>query len=146
MAKPSIWSYLKAAFNARPFGMFVAPNWVGVAAFGLLGLTNPGFWLIGAGVELTYLFSLATNGRFQRAINARQGSGADLEWKQKEDALIGRLSDTDQARYVAFGARCRTILDLLGQHDPSGAAAQTQEKIWVVSCGSISGSSSPGGP
>jgi hypothetical protein len=135
-SKPSLGTYLKAAFNARPFGMFVAPNWIGLAAFALLGLANPGFWLIGAGVELTYLFSLATNGRFQRAINARQASGTDLEWKQRQDALIGRLSDTDQARYVAFAARCRTILDLLQQHDITGAAAQTQGEnlgrlMWV---------------
>ena len=124
--KPSFLSYLKAAFNARPFGMFVAPNWVGIAAFGFLGLTNPGFWLIGAGLELTYLFGLATNQRFQRAINSRQNSGTDLEWKQRQDALIARLSDTDQARYVAFAARCRTILDLFQQHDPSGASVETQ--------------------
>ena len=38
MAKRSFWSYLKAAFNARPFGMFIAPNWIGLAGFGLLGL------------------------------------------------------------------------------------------------------------
>lgn len=124
--KPSLWSYLKAAFNARPFGMFVAPNWVGLAAFGILGLANPGFWLIGAGAELTYLFGLATNSRFQRAIDSRQRSGTDREWRERQDALIARLSDTDQARYVAFAARCRTILDLFQQHDPSGASVATQ--------------------
>lgn len=128
MPKPSLFSYIKAAFNARPFGMFVAPNWVGIAAFGLLGVVNPGFWLIGAGAEFAYLFGLATNPRFQRAINARQNSGTDLEWKQKQDALIARLADTDQARYVAFAARCRTILDLFQQHDPSGASAETQSE------------------
>ena len=47
-----LFDYVRAAFNARPFGMFVAPNWVGVAAFGLLGFLNPGFWLLGAGLEL----------------------------------------------------------------------------------------------
>jgi len=124
--KPSLWSYLKAAFNARPFGMFVAPNWVGLAAFGILGLANPGFWLIGAGAELTYLFGLATNRRFQRAIDSRQRSGTDREWRERQDALIARLSDTDQARYVAFAARCRTILDLFQQHDPSGASVEAQ--------------------
>ncbi len=124
--RPSLGSYLRAAFSARPFGMFVAPNWVALAAFGLLGLTNPGFWLIGAGAELAYLFGLATNRRFQRAIDARRTGGTDQEWKQRLDALIARLSDTDQARYVAFAARCRTILDLLRQHDPSGSSAEVQ--------------------
>ncbi len=73
--KSNFWTYLKAAFNARPFGMFVAPNWIGLAAIGLLGLTNPGFWLVGAGVELAYLLGLATNPRFQRAIAARASAG-----------------------------------------------------------------------
>ena len=124
--KATLGAYLKAAFNARPFGMFVAPNWVGLAAFGLLGLANPGFWLIGAGVELAYLFSLATNGRFQRAIDSRRSGSSEQEWKQRQEALIARLSDTDQARYVAFAARCRTILDLLQQHDPTGSGAEVQ--------------------
>ena len=64
--KTGFMDYLAAAFNARPIGMFVAPNWVGLAAFGLLGLTNPGFWVLGAGLELGYLLTLATNPRFQR--------------------------------------------------------------------------------
>ncbi len=127
-SRPSFGTYLPAAFNARPFGMFVAPNWVGIAAFGLLGLTNPGFWLIGAGVEVAYLLGLASNGRFQRAIDARRGGTGDEEWKARQDALLARLSDTDQARYVAFAARCRTILDLLQQHDPSGAGVEVQSE------------------
>ena len=31
------FDYVGAAFNARPFGMFVPPNWIGLGAFGLLG-------------------------------------------------------------------------------------------------------------
>lgn len=122
----SFGGYLKAAFNARPFGMFIAPNWIGLAAFGLLGLSNPGFWLIGAGVELAYLFGLATNGRFQRAVGARATAGNDQEWKNRLDQMVRRLADTDQARYVAFVARCRAILDQFQQQDPSGATAAVQ--------------------
>jgi hypothetical protein len=124
--KPTFGSYLKAAFNARPFGMFIAPNWIGLAAFGLLGLTNPGFWLIGAGAELAYLLGLATNRRFQRAILAQKSEGSAKEWQQKLDGMVRRLSDTDQARYVAFVSRCRTILDQFAQHDPSGSGAAVQ--------------------
>ncbi len=122
----SFGSYLKAAFNARPFGMFVAPNWIGLAAFGLLGLSNPGFWLIGAGVELAYLFGLATNPRFQRVVSSGASAGTEQEWKAKLDAMVRRLSDTDQARYVAFVARCRAILDQFQQQDSSGASSAVQ--------------------
>ncbi len=134
--KSSFWTYLKAAFNARPFGMFVAPNWIGLVAFGLLGLTNPGFWLVGAGVELTYLLGLTTNGRFQRAVSARASAPTEQLWKARVDGMVRRLSDTDQARYVAFTARCRSILDQFAQQDPSGTASDVQSEnlsklIWV---------------
>jgi len=44
-------SYFAAAFNARPFGMPIPPNWFAVAAFALLGaFVNPGLWLVGAGL------------------------------------------------------------------------------------------------
>jgi hypothetical protein len=122
----SFGSYLKAAFNARPFGMFIAPNWIGLAGVGLLGFLNPGFWLIGAGVELAYLFGLATNTRFQRAISSGASAGTEKEWKEKMDAMVRRLSDNDQARYVAFVARCRAILDQFQQQDPSGSSSTVQ--------------------
>ena len=136
MAKRSFWSYLKAAFTARPFGMFIAPNWIGLAGFGLLGLTNPGFWLLGAGAELAYLLALVTNGRFQRVVDRRSTAGEEDEWKGRMEAMVRRLSDTDQARYVAFVSRCRTILDQLTQQDPSGSAAKVHGEnlsklIWV---------------
>lgn len=136
MAKRSFWSYLKAAFNARPFGMFIAPNWIGLAGFGLLGLTNPGFWLLGARAELAYLLALVTNGRFQRVVDRRSTAGEEDEWKGRMEAMVRRLSDTDQARYVAFVSRCRTILDQLTQQDPSGSAAKVHGEnlsklIWV---------------
>lgn len=125
-SKPSFWKCLVAAFSARPFGMFVPPNWIALSAIGLLGLQNPGFWLIGAGVELAYLFSLATNRRFQDWVARRGSAGSEKAFQEKQDALIARLSDTDQARYVAFVSRCRTILDQFNQLDSSGAAAQVQ--------------------
>lgn len=124
--KRSLWTYIKAAFNARPFGMFVAPNWVGLAVVGFLGLTNPGFWLLGAGAELTYLLGLATNRRFQQAMDRQGMAGSEQEWKRRQDALIARLTDTDQARYVAFVSRCRQILDQLTLYDSSGSAAEVQ--------------------
>ena len=91
--KTGFLDYLTAAFSARPIGMFVAPNWVGLAAFGLLGLTNPGFWVLGAGLELGYLLTLATNPRFQRVVSSRPLSAARAEWNVRIRSLIGRLDD-----------------------------------------------------
>ena len=113
--KLSFWKYIKAAFNARPFGMLIPPNWIGLALFGLLGLMNPGFWVIGAGLELGYLGVLVTNGRFQRAIQARQSAASENQWGGKVEELVGRLNESDQRRYVALLARCRSILEQQGQ-------------------------------
>ena len=111
-AKTGFLDYVRAAFNARPFGMFVAPNWVGLGAFGLLGLMNPGFWVLGAGLELGYLLTLSTNPRFQRAISSKPLSAARSEWNDRIQRLTGQLNDEDQGRYAALAERCRSIIDL----------------------------------
>ncbi len=115
MKKLRFWHYLKAAFNARPFGMLVPPNWIGLALFGLLGLMNPGFWVIGAGLELGYLGVLITSGRFQRAVAARHNSATTDQWGGRVEELVGQLSEADQRKYVALLARCRSILEQQGQ-------------------------------
>lgn len=125
--KPGFLDYVTAAFNARPFGMFVAPNWVGVAAFGLLGLTNPGFWVLGAGLELGYLLTLATNARFQRLISSRPQSVARREWNERIARLTTRLGRPDRARYEALADRTRSIIDIQthgGADLPHGIEAQ----------------------
>lgn len=125
--KPGFWQYLKAAFNARPFGMWIPPNWIGLALFGLLGLMNPGFWVIGAGLELGYLGALVSSGRFQRAIAARHSAVSEDQWSGKVEQLVGQLSESDQRRYVALLARCRAILEQqshAGDSIPDGLESQ----------------------
>jgi hypothetical protein len=125
--KTGFMDYLAAAFSARPIGMFVAPNWVGLAAFGLLGLTNPGFWVLGAGLELGYLLTLATNSRFQRTVASRPLSAARDQWNSRIRALTGRLDESDRRRYEALSERCRSIIELQthsGADMPHGIEAQ----------------------
>lgn len=110
--KPGFLDYVTAAFNARPMGMFVAPNWVGLAAFGLLGVANPGFWVLGAGLELGYLLTLATNSRFQRAVAARPLSESRTVWNEKIAKLLTRLTDDERERYGALAQRCASIIEL----------------------------------
>ena len=126
-SKPGFAKYVAAAFNARPFGMFVAPNWIGLAAFGLLGMSDPGYWVLGAGVELGYLLLLATNARFQRTVSAQPESTARSEWNTRIDALTARLDPADRKRYSALATRCRSILDLQthgGAEIPQGVESQ----------------------
>ncbi len=106
----SLKDYLWGAFNARPLGTPVPPNWIGIAAFGLLGLINPGFWALGAGVELAYLLACVTSGRFRRVVDAsglaRQGRDA----RQRLQEAIARLDHQESGRFLALEERCRLAL------------------------------------
>lgn len=114
--------HLWAAFWARPLGMPVPPNLFGLAAFGLLGaLLDPGYWLVGAGLELAYLVGLASSARFQAAADAAgagdRAAGA-LDGRHQE--VWTRLARVDQEAQAALEARCDEILQTLG---PARAAA-----------------------
>ncbi|MBZ5496678.1 MAG: hypothetical protein LAP85_09765 [Acidobacteriia bacterium] len=124
--KPGFWDHVRAAFNARPIGMFVPPNWVGVAAFGFLGLLNPGFWIMGFGIELAYLGLLATNERFQRTVVASRQWEARRQWQTRVNDLVQQLSAENQRRYRNLETRCGSILDQQQRAAvvPSGLEAQ----------------------
>ena len=111
-SKPGFFDYVAAAFNARPIGMFVPPNWVGLAAFGLLGIANPGFWVLGAGLELAYLLTLSTNSRFQNLVAAQPASASLAEWNQRLRRALERLDPGDRRLYTSLVERARSIIEL----------------------------------
>lgn len=102
---------LHAAFNARPIGMLIPPNWIGLGVFGLLGFLNPGFWLLGGGLEIGYLYSLSTNKRFQNWLDATHQNDSQRQWKLKLQSLISNLEKEDQRRYYELQSRCSKILE-----------------------------------
>lgn len=106
-------SYVGAAFNARPLGMPVPPNWFALAAFGLLGaLFNPGFWLIGAGLEGLYLWSLTRNQRFRATVDA--GNGAS-NWDSRYQSLIAPLDAAARNAQNAMEQQAGEIVQILGR-------------------------------
>lgn len=106
-------SYLAAAFNARPFGMPVPPNWFVIAAFALLGaFVNPGLWLIGAGLEGLYLWALSRNERFRATVDAG-GKGED--WVARYNALSYHLDEDARRRQESIESQAREIVDLLSR-------------------------------
>lgn len=107
-------SYLAAAFNARPFGMPVPPNWFMLAAFGLLGgFVNPGFWLIGLGLEIGYLWLLAHHPRFRKLVDATRADPATRQYY----ALLERLDDSSRELQQRLAARCAEIIRHLQQNE-----------------------------
>jgi len=116
--KPAFSDYVRAAFNARPTGVFVPPNWIGLGVFGFLGVLNPGFWIIGLGCELAYLGWLGTHPRFQRLVDGRRLLDERRRWQERLYDLLRRLPQEDQQRYRALQSRCESIID-----QQAGAAA-----------------------
>ncbi len=109
--KPRLWDYLKAAFNARPIGMFVPPNWLMLAAFALIGFQEPGLLVVGAGVELAYLSVLATNPRFQRFVAGQQQVSSQRDVQARLQSMFQSLNDNDRRRYQRLATRCQAILE-----------------------------------
>jgi hypothetical protein len=133
---PSAWDYIRKAFNARPIGMFIPPNWIGLGAFALLGALNPGFWIIGLGAELGYLWILGNHKRFRRFVDASQQLQAKQQWQTRVNALIQHLSPEDQQRYMALETRCKTLLEQQGQIQSPSEGLQVQGEglgrlLWV---------------
>ena len=114
--KQGLWTYVKAAFNARPIGMFVPPNWIGLAGVGIAAVAlgpalAPGVVLIGAGLELAYLFGLSSNKRFQRFVDGSAKLEERQQWQQKLQEIVAQLDPEDRERYVNLQRRCYTIIE-----------------------------------
>ncbi len=102
-------SYLGAAFNARPAGMPIPPNWIGLAAVALVGwFVHPGLWLVGAGLEIGYLAALVGNARFRAAIDGADRPTAADDPRRR---LLDALETADRELQADLEARCRAILD-----------------------------------
>ncbi len=134
--KPGFSDYVREAFNARPAGMFVPPNWVGLGLFAFLGLLNPGFWVIGIGLELAYLGVLAHNQRFQRLVAARQQWESRRQWQSKVDEFVNQLNPDGLRRYRALEMRCRSILEQQARSTTVSAGLDAQGEglgrlLWV---------------
>lgn len=98
--------------------MPIPPNWFAIAAFGLLGaFLNPGFWLVGAGLEIAYLWLLARNPRFRAVVDAARRSSArvgdDEAWRTRYEAMVGVLDDEDRERQAAIELEADEVSGLL---------------------------------
>jgi hypothetical protein len=133
--KPSFWDYVRSAFNARPMGMFIPPNWIGLGLFGFLGVLNPGFWIIGLGCELAYLGWLGTHPRFQNLVAGGRFLDEQRRWQKKVYELILQLPPDDQQRYKALEARCKNIIDQQSQLGLTPGLAEQGEGlgklVWI---------------
>jgi len=109
------WDYVRAAFWRRlpVAGLGRMPvNQMALGAFAVLGIANPGFWLLGAALEVAYLASLSGSGRFQNVVDGERLLAAHEGWETQVHSAVERLNDDRQARYRKLLAQCRAILGL----------------------------------
>lgn len=130
------WRYLREAFNARPIGMLVPPNWIGLAAIGMAGLLEPGFWLLGLGLELGYLFTLATNNRFQRYVHGKDLLAQRRDWESRQKSLLNQLDPADRDRHEMLTHRCQLVLSQQHQLSDFSQEHQAQSEglgrlLWI---------------
>lgn len=112
---PGYGDFLKAAFHRRsrmPLLGELPLNYLGLAAFGVLGLANPGFWFLGAALELGYLATLSSSRRFQELVRGERLLAAKESWQARLDRTLARLSPASRQRYQRLLAQCRDILGI----------------------------------
>lgn len=118
MAKPPIgfWEYIAEAFHLRyPVpGMGALPlNKMGVVGSIALGLLNPGFWFLGAGLELGYLWMLSTDPRFQKYIQSRRMNLIEQDKSVRINEMIRSLDKASVARLEALNRNLAKINELM---------------------------------
>ena len=123
-------SYLAAAFNARPLGMPIPPNWFGIAAFGLLGgLINPGLWLIGLGLEGLYLWTLSRNQRFRNTVDATSGVSDSTS---RYENLLASLDRNAQSQQYDIERESAEIVGLLQKSEAhTSQIGDVRQMAWL---------------
>lgn len=126
-AELTYWDFVKEAFNVRPEIKSIGGlpvNWLALAGAGTLGLLNPGFWLIGAGLELAFLAAMAQSPRFRNYVRgrriqaAKQASAAN--WRERQAQIMDKLAPESQERFTAFVERIEAAKAARDKDDLSG--------------------------
>ncbi|MCH9650440.1 MAG: hypothetical protein K0U98_19560 [Deltaproteobacteria bacterium] len=107
--------YLKAAFFRRWQVPLLGPlpvNAMGLAAFAVLGIANPGFWFLGAAAEAGYLLYLSGSSRFQKLIQGERLLVGKKEYEKKLARVVSRLSTPAQERYHRLLDQCRAVMGI----------------------------------
>lgn len=134
LPKPGLGDLIAAAFNARPWNMPLPPNWIALAAIGLLGLVEPSAWFIGAGLEVAYLAWLMHSPRFRATVFGRAAAVEDRAWQRQLEQHLARLAKGDLQRYRALAERCQGVLTRQGGGEAQALAAQSDglsRLLWI---------------
>jgi hypothetical protein len=121
----SYWDFVKAAFwrpvETRIMGAMPLTQMI-LAAAGLAGFFNPGFWLLGLAALVAIIGGRSSSERFQKLIQAQQIAARVETAEAKMQKAYERLQPASQSRYRALVLQCREILGLGGRIDEANVA------------------------
>lgn len=118
MAPPPLgfMDYLWAAFDVRwdvP-GLGKMPvNKMALAGVAILGLANPGFWFVGAALEVTFLWMTSTDARFQRYVQANRMNQASAAKNERLQAMMSTLDRESTKRLETLNLNLSEINRLM---------------------------------
>ncbi|MBI3925748.1 MAG: hypothetical protein HY319_09425 [Armatimonadetes bacterium] len=123
------WDYVKGAYKAKAKlkGLGEVPvNQLFVLAVGVLGLSNPGFWVLGAGLELAFLFLASHDPRFRKWMNAVAAAERSGDWEARKKAMLDGLSRERSGRYESLEQNCSELIGLGQKLGGEGTALEQQ--------------------
>lgn len=119
MAKKELgfMDYVKEAFNLKvkvPTMGKVPVNWLALTGIGVFSIfAGPSILLVGAGLELGYLYLLSTNPRFQKVIKGTELLKKKEEWEQKKTRIFNRLSAGARGKYQELEEKCKGVINII---------------------------------
>jgi hypothetical protein len=131
-AEPDFWQYVREAFHRAPFvrnlGAVPWNKWA-LAAVGILGFGNPGFWLLGIAGELMYLYLTATNPRFRTLVRARRLEAERAVASGRIEQLLDHLSREARQRFTNLRQNCVDV-QRITEAVQAGALPSLDEARW----------------
>ncbi len=134
----SYWEIVKAAFwkpvRSRIFGAMPLTQMV-LAACGLAGFFNPGFWLLGLAAIVAFVGGRSSSARFQKLMQAQQLAARAESAEERMQKAFERLQPASQSRYRALVVQCREALGLGAASDERSftdfRAGNLNQLLWL---------------
>jgi hypothetical protein len=118
----SYWDFIKAAFWLKvsiPAMGAVPANILALAGFGLIGLGLPPLLLVGLGLEIAYLTTLAGDRRFQNLVRGKNIALEQDVWNQRRDKILSGLGAIARKRHIELITQSLSIT--LNDENPASA-------------------------
>ena len=109
------WDLVKEAFRRKarlPIVGKLPLNYMYLGVMAVLGIANPGFWLLGAAGEVAYLALKSTSDRFHKLLEGERLLAARETWDEQVSRSVAKLSPASRDRYRRLLGQCRRILGI----------------------------------